>query len=514
MLLLDLLASGGVGIAIFDSDLRLLLCNASYGEFFGLPEVLMRCGRSYIEILRHNAAQGEYGPDPDVRIRQELDAARPESPTRAEWTRPNGTVLSVRRSPVPGGGFIDIYTDITARKNAEQEAGRRAEMLQATIDNMADGVRVFDKDFRLVAWNRQAFAMLGFPDELARTGTPYSAFVDFNSRHEGLQNRPDESMEDKLVRAANAIDVRGEHLTPAGRVVMKRRRVMPGGGFVSTYFDITERRRAEEALERKAEELTAAIEQRDRAQADMAAAKERAELANRAKSEFLANMSHELRTPLNAIIGFAEMMQAEVVGPIGERYRDYARNIRDSGAHLLAIITDILDLAKIEAGKMMLDEAVVSVADLIESCITLVRNRAELAGISLAGVTQENVPRIWADERKLKQILINVISNAVKFTPSGGRVTVVATLREGDLVLSVTDTGIGIAPEDIPKALAPFTQLDNGLTRRYDGTGLGLGLAQSLARLHNGTLAIESAVGEGTTVTLTLPAHRVLAAAM
>jgi signal transduction histidine kinase len=254
--------------------------------------------------------------------------------------------------------------------------------------------------------------------------------------------------------------------------------------------------------------------ERKRSNLQLLEAKERAELASRSKSEFLANMSHELRTPLNAIIGFAEVMETEVMGPLGvPRYRDYARDIRNSGVHLLEIINDILDLSKIEAGKVQMHEDTVAVSRVVQSCLTLIDERAKLAHVTLTSDVAEDLPMIHADERKLKQVLLNLLSNAVKFTPAGGSVTLFArTILSGEIEIAVADTGIGMAEADIPKALTPFTQIDNSMSRKFGGTGLGLPLSHSFVQLHGGRMTIASELGRGTVVTVTLPGSRVVSA--
>jgi signal transduction histidine kinase len=252
--------------------------------------------------------------------------------------------------------------------------------------------------------------------------------------------------------------------------------------------------------------------ERKRAHMQLLEEKERAELANRTKSEFLANMSHELRTPLNAIIGFAEILHNELMGPLGVQcYKEYALNIKESGTHLLDIINDILDLSKIEAGKVQLLEEIIDLSRTIKSCTRLIDVRAADAGVGLVVKISPTLPALRADERKIKQILINLLSNAVKFTPEGGHVTLTATRLEGSgIEIIVEDTGIGIAADDIAKALAPFNQIDNSLSRKYSGTGLGLPLAESFTRMHGGTLSLESVEGKGTRVTLYFPESRIV----
>src|SRR6185503_12645544 len=230
--------------------------------------------------------------------------------------------------------------------------------------------------------------------------------------------------------------------------------------------------------------------------------KEGAEAANRAKSRFLANMSHELRTPLNAIIGFSEVIQMEMFGPISPRYQNYASDIRNSGTHLLDLINEILDLSKLEAGRLELHEEEVDLSMAIDTCIGLVAGQAGDAKIEVSRSIDRDVATIRADDRRLRQILINLLSNAVKFTPEGGKVRVSARRTTEGLELSVSDTGIGIAPENIPAALAAFGQIDSALSRKHEGTGLGLPLAKHLAELHGGTLSISSTENVGTAVTV------------
>ena len=244
------------------------------------------------------------------------------------------------------------------------------------------------------------------------------------------------------------------------------------------------------------------------------AAKEAAEYANRSKSDFLANMSHELRTPLNSIIGFSEMMVTGAFGPMEvPKYREYVGIIQESGEHLLRLINDILDVSKIEAGEMIIDDETTDMRALIEDCLRMVRARANKAGLRLSMAVAPEVAAVVGDALRLKQILLNLLSNAIKFTPQGGTVGVVVTLEEdGGLLLQVSDSGVGMQPDDIPKVLKPFVQARVGAVLTHEGTGLGLSLVKSFAELHGGGIDITSTPGEGTTVNLRLPAARVVAA--
>jgi signal transduction histidine kinase len=241
-------------------------------------------------------------------------------------------------------------------------------------------------------------------------------------------------------------------------------------------------------------------------------AEQAAEAASGAKSEFLANMSHELRTPLNAIIGFSELMCSELFGPIAnKRYVEYANDIRESAKHLLTVINEVLDFSRAEAGALTVNDSEVDPEQVIHSARRIIEERATSAGLTLETVIPENLPGLRVDEHMLKQMLLNLLWNAIKFTPEGGRISVMAERgADGALHIEVSDTGIGMSPEEIPIALKPFRQVDSSLTRKYGGTGLGLPLVKSRVELHGGSLGIASAPGAGTTVTLTFPSSRVI----
>ncbi|MDB5367070.1 MAG: ATP-binding region, ATPase-like, partial [Rhodospirillales bacterium] len=257
-------------------------------------------------------------------------------------------------------------------------------------------------------------------------------------------------------------------------------------------------KRSQSALERQAIELADLAEK-------YSEEKNRAEEANQTKSKFLANMSHELRTPLNAIIGFSDILQNELFGPLLDRYKEYGADINDAGRHLLALLNDLLDLARIEGGKMGLEVRRVPLAPLAQGCLDLIRPQADERGVTLQAEIEAGLAPT-CDPTRLRQMLLNLLTNAIKFTPPGGNVMVRARHDPvTGFVLQVSDTGIGMAPAEIRVALEPFGQVENTLSRQHEGVGLGLPIAKRLAELHGGSLAVNSGTGSGTTITITLP---------
>jgi signal transduction histidine kinase len=251
-------------------------------------------------------------------------------------------------------------------------------------------------------------------------------------------------------------------------------------------------------------------EQRER-ELELLTAKRTAEIANRTKTQFLANMSHELRTPLNAVIGFSQLIRDQAFGPIPDRYVTYADDINSSGKLLLALINDILDMSRIEAGQQKLMEEVISVDSAISDCVRMVTSKATDGGVRLIVENKGPLPALRADERALKQVLLNVLSNAVKFTPQGGSVTVAAkAMPGGTLDIRISDTGIGIAEDVIKDLFLPFRQADASISRRFGGSGLGLAISKRLMELHGGEISVDSHPGSGTRVTLHMPAERVV----
>jgi PAS domain S-box-containing protein len=453
------------GIALFGRDDRMVMCNPAFRAITQLGDMLQP-GLSFLDYLKARVATGLLPIPPEMTaeqfIAERMEHHRnPRGPIERRMR--DGQWFHIREHRLNDGSCMIFLCDITAAKERERELAEKTTLLQRTLENMGEGISVFDAQYRIVAWNERLIELTGHPRGMFEVGTPIVDFVRNNAqRGEYGPGDPEERTQEAYRLATLPHPQRQARWRATGRYVEMRRNPMPGGGFVTVYSDITERKQAEDALRE---------------------AKDAAEAANRTKSGILANMSHELRTPLNAIIGFSDIIRNQSFGPIGEkRYLNYANDINDSGTHLLALINDILDVSKAEAGRIELTEGVVDIAALFETSLRLVRPRADEAGVIVVAEPAEHLPRLRGDTLRLKQVLINLLSNAIKFTPSGGRVTLSGGVSgSSEVYLRVTDTGIGMAPQDIPKALSPFGQLDSSLARKHHGTGLGLPLSKALA---------------------------------
>ncbi|MCH7542340.1 MAG: PAS-domain containing protein [Proteobacteria bacterium] len=531
-----ILNAAGDGIYGLDLEGRTTFINPAGARLIGWP-VEELIGKPQHAILHHTRADGTPYPREECPIHAApSDGAVHQVEDEVFW-RKDGTSFPVEYVSTPirdqGGevtGAVVVFKNIAERKRTENELAEKTVVLETTLENMSQGISVYDAELKLVAFNRRFVELFRYPPGFICIGKPYEDIARFKARRGDYgPGDVERHVRERVISKRTGELRRHEFTLPDGTVIAASRETMPDGGSVTTFTDITRPKRAEEALrasrrclkERLAELQDA--KQRSEAQGkqlaaladDLSIARDEAEAANRAKSEFLTLMSHELRTPLNAIIGFSEIIKGEMFGPVGTaRYRDYAGDVHESGRHLLALINDILDLSKIEAGQLELDEEDVDVAEVIHSCLRLVRERAKNGGVGLATEIPEELPALHFDERKLKQILINLLSNAVKFTPAGGTVTIKAWFRAGSgYVFQIIDTGIGIAIEDIPKALTSFGRIDSKLARKYEGTGLGLPLTKSLVELSSGSMDLQSEVGIGTTVTVRFPKERIVVGA-
>ena len=372
-----------------------------------------------------------------------------------------------------------LRSEVAIRRSAEEDL----RLTRAAMDCSSEAICLLDPSGRFLTVNDATCRQLGYSREELLNMSVFDVSV--QTVQEGWQERWN------LYREIGARSVEGERKTKDGHVFPV--------DLTTSFFQFDDK----EYLFTVARDAT----QRRAIEHELRDARDRAESANQAKSHFLANMSHELRTPLNAIIGFSEVISAALFGPLDARYRDYAHDIHGSGHHLLRIINDLLDLSKVEAGRFELHEGLVPIETLFETCRRMVSDRAAAADIALD--IKATDLEVTGDELRLEQVLLNLVANAVKFTQPGGSVRVSAALRAGgEVSISIADTGIGMSAEEIPRALQPFGQIDNSLSRPQGGTGLGLPLAKRLVELHGGALTLESEPGRGTTVICTLPPER------
>ena len=427
---------------------------------------------------------------------------------RCELTRQEGEV---------GPHLIGIAVDVTEQKNLVERTMAADLRLHDAIETIPEAFVLWDAENRLVLCNSNFQELHQLPDQAVVAGTSYETIV-------ATGRKP-------LIRTTVAHDSepRGARTFEAqledGRWMHISERRTKDGGYVSVGTDITkikqheqkliegekrqrativDLRKSQQALERQTAELADLAEK-------YAEEKTRAEEANAAKSKFLANMSHELRTPLNAIIGFSEILESGMFGPLGaEKYIEYSRDIRESGEYLLDVINDILDMSKIEAGGIRLSPETVELDSLLADCIRVVSTRASEKRLTIKAEVAPEI-HLNADRRALKQITLNLLSNAVKFTPDGGAVTVQGRLRGEAVIIGIKDNGIGIPRQALQKLGRPFEQVESQLTKRHQGSGLGLAIAKSLVELHGGAMRIRSRLGRGTLVMVRLPADASIA---
>ena len=458
-------------------------------------------------------------PDHRDRVRQALKAAElhggfdvsfrvpSQSGAPSIWIDARGQLFSQ-----PGrGGFsrvVGVGLDVSEEMTAQMRAQAAETRLRDAIECVPEAFALWDRAGRLVQCNGNFREFFALEAKVLKPGTLYQDVL----RYMALATDSEAPSPDGKPGAREA-------RLAGGRWAHIDERLTSDGGRVVTATDISVIKAQQEARRLNEESLRRAVVNLERSRREAAELAEkyitekvRAETANHAKSEFLANMSHELRTPLNAINGFSEMMAGELFGPLGDpRYKEYARDILSSGEHLLALINDVLDMSKIEAGKMTLRFETVYLDEVVEDAVRLVGHRAEAAGLTLLA-DLPLLPPIDGDGRAIKQILLNLLSNAIKFTPAGGQVTVGAEIRalEGGryVSLSVADTGIGISQEDLARLARPFEQVESQHAKTRQGTGLGLALSKSLVELHGGQLTIRSAPGEGAKVGFLLPITR------
>ncbi|HAA91790.1 MAG TPA: hypothetical protein DCE33_05055 [Rhodospirillaceae bacterium] len=447
----------------------------------------------YEELVRTQVACGAIpaakGREDDfIRERLELHE-NPQGEMLREYA--DGTWFIIKESRTSGGGYVATNTDITELKRTEARLLESERRMSQLIEALQDGFALFDADERLVMWNQKWFNRHSGAAEVIEVGVSFEdlsrAMVRADQIPEAV-GREEEFVAERVERHRNPGMPMQRKMNDGRWFIIHEVRTSEGG-ILSLQTEITDVKRAEET----AHELRL-----------------EAELANRAKSSLLINMSHELRTPLNAIIGFSQILEQELFGPLGNaRYVNYARDVHNSGKHLLALISDLLDISKVELGEAELEESEIDLAECIASCIVMVEHRAMNSGIEVTNEIDPSVGSLKADERRLKQIILNIAGNAIKFSPPKATVAIkTEALESGACKISISDEGPGIDAEEISRITEPFFQTETGLTRQTDGIGLGLYIVSTLCDLHGADLVFDSVPDKGTTVSVIFPPER------
>jgi signal transduction histidine kinase len=500
------------GFALFDADDVLLIHNKGFVDdnvarnFGGDAR-----GRTFEEIIRAFATNAVTlaGSDPidEAWIQRRLERHRDPPAEPLEQQMSDGTWIRVSERRTADGGYLGTWTDITALKRVETQ-------LRDAIASINEGFALFDADLRCVVANDRLRELYPLSGHLAVPGARLEDML----RH-GAENGEYPGVEgpeavDAFVRLwmscfASGQAFVGETELAGERWLMVSHHPTGSGGYVSIRADITAQKQRETELQEAKDDLEARSGELMLLAKELEGARKVADMANLSKSQFLANMAHELRTPLNAINGFSEIILNESFGPLQPaKYREYVEFISQGGQHLLSLINDILDLSKIEAGKMELHIEAVSTDQVVYQAAESVRKMATDRMVELRSEVANDCPILHADSRAVRQILLNLLSNAVKFTPAEGSVTIGIARNGGDGIhISIVDTGIGMTEAEAAKAFELYGQVESDLTKKNKGTGLGLPLVKSLAELHGGSLSLVSQKGKGTTVTVFLPWH-------
>ncbi|MEP3245191.1 MAG: PAS-domain containing protein [Sneathiella sp.] len=521
------------GLSVMSSEFKVVFVNQRFRDLLQLPNELTQIGTTLEAVFRYNAERGEYGPgDIDTLVEERMVLARKREPHSFERVRPDGVVLKIDGMPVPDGGFVTTYTDITELHNSKQalqksndelddrvkqrtnelaareiELSHKAHSLETIMESVRTGLALFDRKLNLVACNHRFIFKMDYPQSFKTPGTSLEDFIRFNvERLEYPNGSGEDFVQASMKRALNFDSYHEIRKRPDGRYIEVNGQPTSDGLLVS-YTDITEQKKAEEILRHNNEILEERVEART---SELKAAKEVAENASQSKSQFLANMSHELRTPLNAIIGFSELLMMDDFTVVSQEKRvEYARDINSAGVHLLQVINDILDVAKIEANQIQLAENELEFKSLIDPCIHMLSVQAKTRDVSLKVDISPDLPNMTGDPTRIKQIIANLLSNAVKFTDPGGEVcTKIRLLNDNAIKLSVIDNGIGIAEKDIAHVQTQFGQVQSSYNRNHQGTGLGLSLVRLLTEAHGGTFALESELEQGTTASVVFPPSR------
>ncbi len=477
------------GIRYVDKDKRYVFFNKQYSDLYGFPDGLLKIGDTNRTENVFQAERGDFGDGDAEEITDRWLAELPVENEPQSWERTtvHGKTLQVNTAPTPSGGVVNIVTDITERKRAEGELIEQKAIVETVLENVDQGISMFDDNLNLSAWNQQYVNLLKFPPELCQPGRPLADFFKYNAeRGEYGDGDIAEQVRDRLDLAKKFETHTFERDRGDGTVIEVHGTPVPTGGFVTTYTDITERKRAEQAMRE---------------------AKEQAEALAQAKSEFVAVVSHEVRTPMNGVLGMSRLM---LDTDLDAEQKEFAETIVASGEALLTILNDLLDISKLEAGKLDLEIIAFAPNRAADDAVAVMASRADEEGIELRQRISDDLPAaVMGDPHRLRQILLNLVSNALKFT-SEGSVTVGAEVIERSdstaiVAFAVADTGTGISADAQAKLFSPYTQGSVEVARKYGGTGLGLAICRRLADLMGGAIELESELGRGSTFRLVVP---------
>jgi signal transduction histidine kinase len=473
-------------IAMFDADTRLEFYNSAYEELTGMSGTWLDGKPRMLDILekmrelRKLPEQADYKQYKQNWLKKFTALLEPYEEMQY---LPDGSVLRMIVVPRPMGGLLLTLEDVTSRLQLETSYNTLIAVQEETMDNLSEGIAVFGEDGRLKLTNQSFAAMWALsPEDIS--GSPHiTQLVERTRAFFGDEDWP--AMQQVILSSGLERTPRKGRLERKNGTVLEYAVVpLPDGNILNTWFDITDTVKVEQALMEK----NAALEE-----------------AERLKTDFLANVSYQLRTPLNAIMGFAEMLNQQYFGKLNDRQLEYTSSMIEAGQRLVSLVNDILDLSTIEAGYLKLYPTKVGVKALIEQVAQLTEEWARKQKLEIAIDCKDGALAVMADERRLKQVLLNLISNAINYSPNGGRVTISAAAQGGMLTVVVRDTGMGIPQADLARVFTPFERINSKKTQRRSGAGLGLALVKNIIQLHGGAVTIDSKEGAGTTVTLTLP---------
>jgi PAS domain S-box-containing protein len=470
------------GVVMYDKDLKLLAVNDQYSDIVGIPDDVIKQASSYDEFILYTSEVLLNEPE---RSEEVIEQAKSKETFAYLILFPDGKIVEINHFPIKEGGAVRTFTDVTDREDTTQQLESQKSIIEKTMNNIAQGVVMYDKDLKLLAINDQYADMVNIPDDVLKHATSYPELIDYV--YDVILKKP-ERINEIIEQAKSKKPLVYLIYFPDGKIVEIQHVPIQKGGAVRTFTDVTDRKKAEQ---------------------EMRNAKEAAETANQAKSTFLTNMSHELRTPLNAVLGFSELMARD--SETNQKQYETLNVINRSGKHLLGLINDVLDMSKIEAGHIKLEPEPVDLHLLLNNMSDMFKQRAETKALQFSQELTDSLPQyVSLDTAKLRQVLINLLGNAVNFTHAG-MIILRADAKKIDvgqwcLCFEVEDTGIGIPDDELETVFEPFVQSSHS-PNKHQGTGLGLAISRQFIELMGGVLTVKSAVGKGSVFRFEIPAE-------